>query len=423
VKVLIKKATILCKQSKFHLQQKDILIVNGIIQKISNNIIAEKKYTVIESTDLYISIGWMDTFADFADPGFEHKETIESGINAAVAGGYTDVLLIPNTQPTISNKTQVEYLLNKAKNNIAKVHVIGAISKNIEGESLAEMYDMHNSGAVAFSDGLHAIQSAGLLLKALQYVKSFDGVIIQQPIDKSLTKNGLMHEGLWSTKLGMPGMMDIAEHIIIQRDIEILKYTESKLHITGVSTAKGIDLIRKAKKEKLNITCGVTPYHLLLSENELVNYNSNYKVNPPLRSNADKKALLQAVADGTIDCIASHHNPQDWDAKNVEFEYATFGMMSLETTLHQLLSISNSTIEISTWIDLLTNNPRKIFGLPLQNIAEKIEANITVFSIKNTTSFTSESKKSKAINSPFLNTTLQGKVLATIHNNQLYIAK
>jgi dihydroorotase len=412
VKVLIKKATILCAQSQYHLQQKDILIVNGMIDKIASSIPSDKKYTIIEAKNLYVSVGWVDVFADFADPGFEQKEDLKSGMQAAANGGYTDVMILPNTSPTISNKGQVEYIINQTKNNQVNIHVIGALSKNCEGTTLAEMYDMQQSGAIAFSDGKKAIQQSGLMLKALQYVKSFDGIIIQMPIDESLTKHGLMNEGIVSTQLGMQGKIDIAEHIMIHRDIELLRYTESKLHITGVSTAKGIDLIRKAKKDKLQITCSVTPYHLLLTDEALQNYDSNYKVNPPLRTDADRKALLEAVADGTIDCIATHHTPHEWDAKHVEFEYAQYGMIGLETTLHQLLSIPNSKIKIEKWVELLSTNPRKIFGLAPKNIAINEPACLTVFSTSETTNYTDATKKSKGINSPFLNSELKGKVFA-----------
>ena len=273
MKVVIKKDTILCAQSQYHLQQKDILIVNGIIEKIAANIPVDKKLKVIEGKNLHASIGWMDVFADFADPGFEYKEDLNSGMQVAAAGGYTDVMLMPNTQPTISSKGQVEYIINQTKNKAVQVHVIGAISKNCEGTTLAEMYDMQASGAIAFSDGKKSIQQSGLLLKALQYVKSFNGTIIQQPIDESLTQHGLMNEGVISTQLGMQGKIDVAEYLMIHRDIELLRYTESKLHITGVSTAKGIDLIRKAKKEKLNIIDTVNLTNT--SNNDLTTSNEN----------------------------------------------------------------------------------------------------------------------------------------------------
>jgi dihydroorotase len=414
MKVLIKKATILCADSPYHLLQKDILITNGVIEKIASNIVADKKYSIISGKDIFVSNGWVDVFADFADPGFEHKETLQSGMEAALAGGYSDVMILPNTQPTISNKSSVEYVLHQTKNNAVCVHVIGAVSKQIEGTHLAEMIDMHHSGAVAFSDGKLPIQNSGLLLKALQYVKKFDGTIIQMPIDDALTKHGLMNEGVMSTQLGMQGKMDMAEHLMVHRDIELLRYTNSKLHISGVSTAKGIDCIKQAKKEKLNITCSVTPYHLLYTENELHDYNSNYKVNPPLRTEADRKALLAAVADGTIDCIATHHTPHEWDAKHIEFEYAKYGMMGLETTLPQLLSIPNSKIKIEKWIELLTTNPRKIFGLAPQTIAVNSDACLTVFSTSETMDYNDKTKKSKGTNSPLLGQTLTGKIIKTL---------
>ncbi len=359
----------------------------------------------------------MDLFADFCDPGQEHKEDLISGSNAAASGGFTDVCLIPNTQPAITNKSSVDYI--KSKSALVNLHPIGAVSNQLEGKDLAEMYDMKRAGAVAFSDGIKPVQQAGLLLKAMQYVKAFDGVIIQVPEDTSISKNGLMHEGVTSTQLGMQGKPSIAESIQIQRDIELLQYTGSNIHFTGISTKKSVDLIRQAKKQGLHVTCSVTLYHLLFTDKQLETYDSTYKVFPPLRTETDRNALIRAIEDGTIDCITTHHSPQDWDAKNVEFEYAKPGMIGLQTLLSMLLQVSEN-IQLEKWISLLTEKPRTILGLPLPEISEGNQACLTIFNTEEKWVLNEKSNRSKSANSPYFNHEMKGKVLAVVNNNQLY---
>lgn len=417
MQLLLKKVTVVSPGSKYHLKKKDILIKNGLIEKIADSININGG-KVIDLKNSFISAGWVDLFADFCDPGYEHKETIESGSNAASAGGYTDVCLVPNTNPVTSTKSQVEYIRNKS--GLVNLHPIGTVSKNLEGKDLSEMYDMKLSGAVAFSDGKKPVQHGGLMMKALQYIKTFDGVIIEVPEDTSIAKIGLMNEGIVSTQLGIQGKATIAESIHLHRNIELLQYTQSKLHITGISTKKSVDMIRQAKKQGLQITCSVTPYHLLYTDASLSNYNSIFKVNPPLRSEEDRKALIKGIEDGTIDCIASHHFPQDWDAKQVEFEYANDGMISLQTMLPMLLSVSDK-ISIEQWIHLLTDGPRSILGLPKPIIAEKEAACVTIFNPTLKWTYNDISNQSKSANSPLWNQELTGKVLATINNKHYFI--
>ena len=415
--ILIKKATIISPGNKYHLKKKDILVKNGIIQEIGDSITA-KGVKLIDHKNMMVSVGWCDLFADFCDPGHEHKETLESGQAAASAGGYTDVCILPNTAPVTSGKAQVEYIGNKSR--LVNLHPIGCISKQIEGKDLAEMYDMKLSGAIAFSDGRKPIQHSGLLLKALQYVKTFKGVIIEIPEDRDIAQLGVMNEGIVSTQMGMQGKSSIAESIHLYRNLELLNYTESRMHITGVSTKKSIDMIRLAKKQGLQLTCSVTPYHLLYTEAELSDYNSVYKVSPPLRTEADRKALLKAVEDGTIDCIASHHTPQDWDAKVVEFEYAKDGMITLQTMLPMLLKLSDK-ITLERWITMLTTAPRQIVGFEQPIIAEGEKACLTLFDPTLNWEYNAKTNKSKSANTPLMDSMLTGKVIATIQHNQYAI--
>jgi dihydroorotase len=254
MKVLIKQATIVDSSSPLNGKIKDILITEGIIDKIADHIENAAGATIIDQEGLHISIGWMDIFANFADPGFEYRETLETGAAAAAAGGFTDVMVLPNTKPVVDSKSQVEYITQKSKPLPVTIYPIGAVTKNAEGNELAEMYDMQHSGAIAFSDGIHAIQNGGLLLKALQYVKVFDGTIIQIPDDKSFGSNGLMNEGIISTQLGLPGKPAIAEELIVARDLKLARYAESNIHFTGISSAKSLEYIRRSKKIGIKVT-------------------------------------------------------------------------------------------------------------------------------------------------------------------------
>ena len=408
---LIKQVKIADAQSPFNGKIKDILLDNHKIVSITDNC-TEKADQTIDGKDCVVSPGFVDPFVHFCDPGIENRETLSTGAQAALQGGFTTVFTVPNTQPIVDTKSQVTYIKQHSQELPIHVLPIGAISKKIEGKDLAEMIDMHSNGAVAFSDGLYPVQSTLLFLKALQYVKAFDGVAIQMPIDKSLGSLGLMNEGIVSTQLGLPGIPAIAEELIISRDIELLRYTKSKLHITSVSTAKGIHLIAAAKNEGLQITCSVTPYHLFFTEENLSNYDTLLKVFPPLRTKNDQAALLKAIEDGIVDCISSHHIPQDWDGKTVEFENAKAGIASIETTFatvqHLLPNLANEKIA-----SLFSTNARAIFNLPSASIQEGAEAELTIFTSSKTTCMQLKDSKSKSANSPFWDKTFNGKIVAT----------
>lgn len=405
--LLIKNATISDPLSAYHGKKSDILIRKGSITAIGANL-KEKTDKVLEGQDLCVSPGWVDVLADYCDPGYEHKESIESGLNAAAAGGFTDVFVVPNTQPAITTKSVLDYVQKKGSGHKTSLHVIGAVSRNIEGKDLAEMMDMQHSGAIAFSDGWHPVQNAGLMVKALEYVKAFNGVIIQIPVHASLSEGGLMNEGEQSVRLGMSGIPNIAESLMVQRDIELVRYTKSRIHFSGISTPESIALIKAAKKEGLDVTCSVTPYHLLFTDSMLKNYDSVYKVAPPLRTEAERKILVKALVEGTIDCIATHHRPQDWDAKVKEFEYAQPGMIGQETCLAMLLAAAPE-IKTERLVELLSLNARKIFGLPDAKIEVNTAARLTVFDRSAIWHYSKDNKQSMGINSPWLGKDLKGK--------------
>lgn len=419
MKVLIKQAKITCSSSPLNGQVKDILLNNGVIETIDNDIVATVDET-FTAPNLYVSIGWMDIFAQFGDPGFEHRETLQTGAAAAAAGGFTDVMVLPNTNPSISTKSVVEYIIQKSSGLPVTVYPIANISKNAAGKELTEMYDMFASGAIAFSDGTHALQSPGILLKALQYILPLKATILQLPDDESISAHGLMNEGIVSTQLGLPGKPVIAEELMIARDIELLRYTNSRLHITGVSSEKGISLINAAKKDGLNLTCSVSPAHLYFCDEDLVTYDTNLKLNPPLRTRADRDALQKAFKAGMIDCLASHHLPGHWDDKTCEFEYARNGMIALETAFAVANGFAKDT---ATLVEQLTTSPRNIFGIPLPEIREGQTACLTLFDPEASVTFEAKDIQSSSKNSAFIGKHLKGKVLGIVNKNQISFRK
>ena len=417
MEVLIKKTLIEWPGSPHHGKRKDIHIKKGLIEAIGDNLTAPKA-RIIQSKNSITSAGWVDMVADFSDPGFEHKETLTSGSLAAQAGGYTDVCLLPNTQPTVSNKSTVEYITRQS--GVVRLHPLGSISKKIEGTELAEMGDMRLSGALAFTDGYKPIQHAGLMVKALQYVKAFDGLLIEIPEDQSIAPHGLMHEGVVSTGLGLQGKPSLAETVHVQRSIELLAYTGSRLHLSGISCKESVQLIRQAKKRGLHITCSVTPYHLLFTDASLQLYDSVFKVNPPLRTESDRKALLKGVADGTIDAVASHHHPQHWDAKTVELAYAGMGMNTLQTVWPMLLAADPS-ISATHWLSMLSSAPRTILQLPQPVLAVGEPVCCTVVDEQGSWTYNQAHHKSLSNNTPFLGKQLKGQVLAVLNQQAIYI--
>ena len=415
MKVLLK--SVIITSSSSDTEPTDILIENGIITKIDKgiNISTDK---LIQKENLHVSVGWMDCFANFCDPGSEQKETLETGSNAAAAGGYTEVMMIPNTNPVVHNKSQIEYIVQKSRHLPVTIHPIGAITKNAEGKELNEMYDMQNSGAIAFSDGTNSLQSSGIMLKALEYIKAFDGTIIQLPDDKNIAPNGLMNEGLVSIKLGLPGKPSIAEEILIARDIELLKYSNSRIHFTGVSTKNSLEIIAKAKQGGLKVTCSVTPYHLFFCDEDVQNYDTNLKVNPPLRTNADMLSLREGIKNNVVDFISSHHQPQHWDDKTCEFEYAKDGMIGLECVFG-VAGICG--IKVSDFIKMQTENIRKIFGLDVYEIKNGIKANLTLFVPGIEYIFKEENIYSKSRNCPYIGKTLKGRSFGIINGDKLFL--
>ena len=412
--ILIKSCTILDPASPFNGEVTDVLIENGKISKIAKNISA--KAESINGEGKFLAPGFFDLNTNLGELGLETKEDFISGTAAAAAGGFTGVAVMPNTEPAVDSKSQVEYLVNRAKNLLVDIYPFGTISQKREGKDLSEMFDMKQSGAVAFSDGNAPVQDAGLMERALLYAKGFDALVVSYPEDKSIAGKAKVNEGEMSTFLGMKGIPNIAEELMIVRDLYLLDYTDSKIHFTTVSTAHGVELIRQAKKKGAKVSCDVAAHHLVLTEEVLSDFNSNYKVKPPLRTKADVTALKKGIADGTIDTIVSQHTPHEIEFKEVEFEIAAYGIIGLQTVLPLLFKAGLKPQQI---VEKLSVNSRNILGLEVPEIKEGAMANVVLFD-ESTWSYSTKNNFSRSKNSPFLGEELIGKVWLTCNNNQIY---
>jgi len=341
MKILIQSAQILDPNSPFHKKEKNILINGGRIAEIGDkNYSADK---VINAEGMKLSIGWFDLGTFVGDPGLEHKEDLQSVTKAAVAGGFSEIAVLPNTIPSVQTKNEVSYITRGNENRLVQVHPLASVTRNNKGEELTEMIDLHEAGAVGFTDGLKPLWHTDIFLKSLQYLQKFNGVLIDHPEDTWLNLFGQMHEGINSTQLGLKGMPRIAEEIAVGKNLELLNYAGGKLHLSRISTAKSADLI-KAAKRKLRVTCDIASYQPLLDDTMLGDFDTNLKVNPPLRERADNDALIRALKDGTIDVICSGHLPQDDESKSLEFDLADFGIISLQTFAANLTTLSR-------WVD------------------------------------------------------------------------
>ncbi|WP_437917811.1 dihydroorotase [Sphingobacterium sp. LRF_L2] len=393
----------------------DIEIENGKISKIDKQLDKADRH-VIDGSDCFVSAGFFDLHANFGEPGLETKEDITSGTAAAMAGGYTAVAVYPNTNPPIHSRSEVSLIKNTAKGNLVDVYPIGTISKRREGKELAELFDMQSVGAVAFSDGDHSVQQAGLMGRALLYSKGFDALIISFAEDDSIAGGNQMNEGEMSTYLGMKGKPNLAESLMVSRDLFLAEYNESPIHFTCISTAESVDLIKAAKLKGVKVTCDVAAHNLVYTDKEVIGFDSNFKVNPPLRQQRDIDALLAGLKDGTVDAVVSQHTPQEVEFKNVEFHIAKDGIIGLQTTLPFLIKAGFTAEEI---VNKLVVAPREILGQEVPSLQEGSEANMVLFSLKEKWTLDNFTNKSKGSNSPVFGEELIGKVKAVINNGQL----
>jgi dihydroorotase len=414
MKIIVKNATLVDPSSAHNGKTLDILIEDGQIKKIGKSI-SEKEATFIEGNGNFISPGWCDMRANFCEPGYEFKEDLESGMKAAMAGGFTAVAILPETKPVLHSKAVIEFIKGKTQNAGIDVLPYGAITHDLDGLNLAEMFDMKNSGAIGFSDGNNTIANAGVMLRALLYVRNFDGFILSHADDIDISNKGKMNEGVTSVMLGMKHIPSIAEELIIARDIELLKYTGSRIHFSHISTVGSVKLIAAAKSQGLKITCDVAIANLVYDETCLMDFDTNFKVNPPLRTKEDIEALIKGINEGTIDCIVSDHHPGDDEHKVVEFDNASNGMNTLQTFYNLLLKLEGK-ISWDKLIEVISINPRRILGLPPISLTEGNPANYTIFNPELNWEYNASTNLSKSKNTPLYNTILKGKIIA-IGNN------
>ncbi|NCD70082.1 dihydroorotase [Mucilaginibacter agri] len=413
--LLIKSATIVDPNSPFHLQVTDILIENGVITEIGANLTSDAES--FDATGKYLLPGFFDLNCNIGELGYETKEDLHSGTAAAAAGGFTGLALMPNTAKPVHSKAEVEYLVNKSKGSLVDVVPLGAISYKREGKDMAEMYDMYQSGARAFTDGNHPVQDAGLMERALLYAHGFNALIFSYPEDTAIAGKAKVNEGEVSTLLGMKGIPSLAEELMVARDLYLSEYTNSPIHFSTISTWRSVDLIRQARARGLKVTCDVAAHHLVLTDDALMGFDSLYKVKPPLRIQKDVDALIAGLKDGTIDAIVTQHTPHEVEYKNVEFEIAEYGIIGLQTAFSLALKAG---LSIEMIAEKLSVNPRKIIGTPLICVAEDAYANFTVVDLQQDWEYTKDNNLSKSYNSPFIGQTLRGQVLLTCNNNQLF---
>jgi len=417
MKILIQSPEIIDVASPFHQKEKNVLINNGRIAEIGDKNYAADK--VVKAEGMKLSIGWFDLGTFIGDPGLEHKEDLESVVKTAAAGGFTGIAVLPNTSPCVQTKNEISYLVKGNDTQIVQIHPLAAVTKNNKGEELTEMIDLHEAGAVAFTDGLKPIWHTDILLKSLQYLQKFNGLLIDHPEDIWLNLFGQMHEGVNSTMLGLKGMPRIAEDIAVGRNLELLAYAGGRLHFSRISSGKAVDMIRTAKK-KLNISCDIAVYQPLLEDSVLLDFDTNYKVNPPLREKHDNDALIKALRDGTIDVVSSGHTPHEEESKNLEFDLADFGMINLQTFGAHLLMLSR-TVDWDVLIEKITVNPRRLLGLEIPKIEVEAKANLTLFDPNRIWTFDEKANFSKSKNSPWLNKEITGKSIAVFNNGRARI--
>ncbi len=413
--LLLKSATIVDAASKHHLKKRDILIENGTIKKIANNI-KNDTARVISLENLHVSQGWFDSSVSFGEPGYEERETIANGLKTAALSGFTAVAVNPNTHPVTDSKAGVQFLKAKAERNAVSLYPVGALTVASKGEDLAELFDMHSEGAVAFGDYKKPVQNANLLKIALQYCQNFDGLVQSMPMEPSVAYNGVVNEEVNSTRLGLKGIPSLSEELQITRDLYILEYTGGKLHIPTISTKGALRLIREARKKGLDVSCSVSATNLCLTDDKLETFDTNFKVLPPLRTETDRKALLKGIMDGTIDGVTSDHDPIDIEHKKTEFDHAMFGSIGLESCFGAL----NAQLGTEATVRALTGLKGR-FGIPTAVIEEGAKAKLSLFNPDHESTFSESDIHSHSKNAAFLGTKLKGKVYGICSGKKLVL--
>ncbi len=403
----------------------DIRIVDGRIESLKSGIIATASAQVVDLKGKIIAPGFLDMHVHLREPGFEHKETILTGCTAAAAGGFTGVACMPNTNPAIDDESVIRFIQEKARaalNGLVDVYPVAAVTVGRKGEHMAPLAELASAGAVAFTDDGDPVYDGEIMRRALEYAKMFNKPIIQHAQDLPLTKGGVMNEGFNSTSLGLAGMPATAEDIMVARDIQLARYTDAQYHVAHMSTSGCVELVRAAKTNGLKVTCEVTPHHFTLTDDAVRSYDTNTKMNPPLRTRDDVEAMKQGLKDGTIDVIATDHAPHSYDEKQVEFQAAPFGIVGLETAIGLSITelVQNKILSLYQLIEKLSTNPRRILHLPTIKIQEGESANLTLFDPSIEWVVDAQKLRSKSKNTPFEGYRLRGRSVAIVNNGQVF---
>jgi dihydroorotase len=414
MKLLIKNGTIIDPSQGMD-QAANLLIENGVVSEIGGDLSSDDA-EIFEATGLIVAPGFIDLHVHLREPGEEYKETIATGSAAAVAGGFTSICAMPNTKPVNDNASITRYIIDKAREaNLANVFPVGAITRGSKGEELAEMAEMKDAGAVAVTDDGKPVMDSQVMRHAMEYARDHNLVVADHCQDTCLSACGVMHEGRYSTLLGLKGMNGAAEDSQVARDIMLSEITGARVHIMHISTARAVDLVREAKRKGLPVTCEVTPHHLSLTDEAVVGFETNTKMNPPLRAAADREALIQAVVDGTIDAIATDHAPHHRDEKMLEFDQAPFGVIGMETALGVVLKelYHSGKVPLPRIIEMLSIGAARVFSLPRGTLQKGAVADVTIFDPQAEWTVNPSAFKSKSRNTPFAKWPLRGKILAT----------
>ena len=397
----------------------DVLIEDGSIARIDKKI--KSNIAAIDATGLIVAPGFIDLHTHLREPGQEHKETIATGTRAAVAGGYTAVCAMANTVPPNDERAVTEMVVAEAaRNGWCRVYPVGAVSKGLKGEELAELADLRAAGCVAVSDDGKPVYNAQLMRRALEYCSMLGMPVIAHEEDANLNEGGVMHEGYYSTLLGMKGIPAASEETLVARDVILASLTNAHVHIAHLSTAGAVDIVRRARKEGVKVTCEVTPHHLALTDEAVQSFSTNLKMNPPLRSEVHRRAIIDGIADDTVDAIATDHAPHHFDEKNVEFDLAPFGVIGLETAFAICYEhlVRTKVIKLPRLIQLLSSGPARVFNLPGGTLRTGSLGDVTLLDV-DTRAEVRGPFRSKASNSPFAGTTAQGRVVATIVGGEI----
>lgn len=415
---LIRNARLLEKGHPDHLQRVDILVSDGVISEIGQNLNAKEQTELIEGGSLIATAGWVDMRCHLSDPGNEHKDTLEDLLNTAVYSGFTSVLTLPDSSPTIRDKSGINYLTSQANDHIVSLLPTGAVAAGADEDNLAELFDMFGAGALAFTEGDEPI-SNGLLKKALLYTKPFGGVIMSRPGDRLLERGGTVNESENTLNTGLKTSASLAEYITVQAQLEIAKYCECPIHFSALSCKESVEKVRVAKQAGIKVTCDVAIANLCFTDESVLTFNENFKLYPPLRTEADRAALIEGVNDGTIDAISSNHSPQNVESKKVEFDYAEFGALSLQFVLPWYKKYLSSDIKIEKFIECITSKPAELLGLKSTKVQLGELANLTVFDDEASWTFDPSTNKSSSRNSHEWGEEQNGRVVAVFNNRKI----